>query len=87
MRIANDRKDFVVCILNFTPVPRNNYRIGVPESGFYSELLNTDSAIYGGTDSGNLGGLNSDDIPCHGKSYSLSLYLPPLAALILKKKR
>jgi 1,4-alpha-glucan branching enzyme len=84
IRHARDRDDFVVCVLNFTPVPRTDYRIGVPRPGFYSEIINSDSSLYGGTDVGNAGGAYSADIPSHGQNQSLLLRLPPLGMLILK---
>ena len=56
VRFARDRRDFVVMVFNFTPVPRLDYRIGVPEAGWYAELLNSDAAIYGGSNVGNAGG-------------------------------
>ncbi len=84
MRFANDRSDFLVIALNCTPVPRDNYRIGVPASGYYRELLNSDASCYGGGDVGNAGGAHSDDFASHGLPYSLNLRLPPLAILILK---
>jgi len=81
----NKRRDqFVVVVLNFTPVPRHDYRIGVPRPGFYAELLNTDAGIYGGSNVGNAGGVTAENVPQHGFPCSLSLTLPPLAALILK---
>ena len=75
----------VVCILNFTPVPRTRYRIGVPESGAYREILNTDSSYYGGSNAGNQGELNTSGIPLMGQPDSIELSLPPLAALFLVK--
>ena len=87
MRFANDRSDFLVVVLNCTPVPRENYRIGVPASGYYRELLNSDASCYGGGDVGNAGGAHSDDFGSHGLPYSLNLRLPPLAILILKLER
>jgi 1,4-alpha-glucan branching enzyme len=74
----------VVCVFNFSPVPRHNYRVGVPFSGFYAEVLNTDSEIYGGGNVGNLGGKRSEAIPMHHQPHSLDLSLPPLGALYLK---
>ncbi len=70
-------------VLNFTPVPRENYRIGVPKAGRYSELLNSDSAFFGGSNSGNAGGVSSEDIPWMGHAQSIVVTIPPLAALIL----
>lgn len=77
-----DRVILVVC--NFTPVPRYNYLIGVPEKGYWKELLNSDSEFYGGSGMGNSGGAQTTSIPWNGRPYSLSLTLPPLAALFLK---
>jgi len=76
----------VICIFNFTPVPRENYVIGVPEGGDYIELLNTDAAWYGGTDVGNAGRIAAVNRSEHGFEYSLPLTLPPLSGLILQKE-
>lgn len=82
LRWARDRS-FVVVALNFTPVPREGYRIGVPAPGSYRELLNSDSELYGGGNLGNGAGLVAEDIPWMGYPHSLKLTLPPLAGLIL----
>jgi len=74
----------LVFAFNFTPVPRMNYRIGVPRPGFYSELINSDASYYGGTNVGLRGGATADNLPWHGQPYSLSLHLPPLGMLVLK---
>jgi 1,4-alpha-glucan branching enzyme len=84
MRKARDPANLVVCVCNFTPVPRHGYRIGVPAPGWYRELLNSDAAFYGGSNVGNWGGVQAEPIPWHGLPYSLSLTLPPLAVLFLK---
>ena len=84
IRYAEDKDDFLVVVLNCTPVVRENYRIGVPRAGFYVEALNSDAEIYGGSNVGNLGGVDSDDIDSHGLPCSISLRLPPLAILILQ---
>ena len=78
LRYAGDPADFLVIALNFTPVPRHDYRIGVPEPGFYRELLNSDAALYGGGNVGNLGGRHSDPVGWHRFAHSLSLTIPPL---------
>jgi 1,4-alpha-glucan branching enzyme len=75
---------FVLCAFNCTPVPRADYRIGVPEEGWYREILNSDSEIYGGSNLGNAGGVRSEPIPWHNQPHSLRLTLPPLGALYLK---
>jgi 1,4-alpha-glucan branching enzyme len=72
----------VVC--NFTPVVRHGYRVGVPERGAYTEALNTDATRYGGGGVTNGGEMTAENIPASGRQYSLSLTLPPLAAVVLK---
>ena len=73
-------------ILNATPVVREGYRVGVPQPGFYEEILNTDAAGYGGSNVGNLGGQKASNQPAQGRPHSLCLTLPPLAAIFLKWK-
>jgi 1,4-alpha-glucan branching enzyme len=85
MRRAHDPHDFTVIVANFTPVPRQAYRIGVPEDGWYREVLNSDAAIYGGSNMGNGGGAMAEPIPAHGFPHSISLVVPPLGFLLLKK--
>jgi 1,4-alpha-glucan branching enzyme len=75
----------IVVVCNFTPVPRESYRIGVPEEGKYREILNSDSAFYGGSNLGNAGEVRSERISVHGRPFSLPLKLPPLAILYLQK--
>ncbi|HEV2387453.1 MAG TPA: 1,4-alpha-glucan branching protein GlgB [Candidatus Acidoferrales bacterium] len=84
LRLARRAADFVAVVLNFTPVVREGYRVGVPEPGFYVELLNTDSGSYGGGNVGNEGGIEAEPVPWNGRPYSLRLRLPPLAAVFLK---
>jgi 1,4-alpha-glucan branching enzyme len=79
---ADGEAILVVC--NFTPVPRQNYRVGVPTGGTWRELLNSDSRIYGGSGQGNLGGVQSSPVPSHGQLHSLTLTVPPLSVLLLK---
>ncbi|MDR1232742.1 MAG: 1,4-alpha-glucan branching protein GlgB [Puniceicoccales bacterium] len=76
-----DSKMIVVC--NFTPVERTHYRIGSPEKCFWKEIFNSDCKAYGGMNRGNLGGKQADNLPFHGRPYSLELYLPPLGVLCL----
>ena len=83
-RFGVEPGDVVVCVCNFTPVVREGYRVGVPRPGYYTELLNTDGACYGGGDIGNGGGVPAEPVPWHGQPYSVSLTLPPLAALWLR---
>jgi 1,4-alpha-glucan branching enzyme len=84
MRHARDPDDSVVVVLNWTPVVRRDYRVGVPAPGYYAEILNSDSAIYGGSNVGNAGGQATEAIEAHGNAQSLALALPPLAALVFK---
>ncbi|MBI4443620.1 MAG: 1,4-alpha-glucan branching protein GlgB [Acidobacteria bacterium] len=86
LRRASNPQDFLVFVCNFTPVPRFEYRVGVPESGYYRELLNSDAAIYGGNNLGNSGGDLAEPIPWHGRPYSLCLTLPPLSVLVLRRE-
>ena len=79
-----DEHSFVINVFNFTPVPRYDYRVGVPVEGQYQELLNSDSSYYSGSDVGNSGQISSEPIPCNGRPHSLSLTLPPLAGVVLK---
>ena len=74
----------ILAALNFTPVPRPYYRLGVSERGAWDEVLNSDAQIYGGSGQGNLGRVTTRPIPAHGRPYSLTLTLPPLSALLLK---
>ena len=74
----------MIVVLNFTPVPRDGYRIGVPFEGAYSELLNSDAEAYGGSNVGNGGVVFTEPIPSHGHAQSLRLSLPPLGFLLLK---
>jgi len=85
LRWARDRS-FVVVALNFTPVPRTEYRIGVPLPGRYRELFNGDSAHYAGSNMGNGLGLTAEDIPWMGHPHSITLILPPLAGVILERE-
>ena len=73
-----------VVVCNFTPVERRAYRLGVPEPGMWTEVLNTDAAEYAGRGRGNLGGVESDSVSCHGRSQSIEITLPPLSTLIFK---
>ncbi len=74
-----ERPILVVC--NFTPVPRHNYRIGVPRGGVWTEILNSDATLYGGSGQGNLGAVEAAPVGAHGHFHSLVLTLPPLAMI------
>jgi 1,4-alpha-glucan branching enzyme len=73
----------LVFVANFSPVPHYGYRLGVPRSSRWRELINTDSNFYGGSDVGNLGGIDPEPVPWHNQPFSAELTLPPLAALWL----
>ena len=85
IRRAGDTDDWVVAVLNWTPIARQGYRVGVPDAGYYAELLNSDADVYAGSNAGNQGGVNAEAIPAHGRPHSLNLTLPPLGAVILKR--
>lgn len=85
IRYAEDKDDFLITVLNFTPVVRENYYLGVPEEGFYKEMLNSDAEEYGGSNVGNMGGVQSEPVERYSLPHSISLTLPPLGILILKK--
>jgi 1,4-alpha-glucan branching enzyme len=84
LRLGETTDTNFALIFNFTPVPRYPYRVGVPVGGMWSEMLNSDGAWYGGSGQGNLGGLQADEVPMHGRPYSIELNLPPLACLFLR---
>ena len=82
-RYAPDQPPVLV-VLNMTPVPRHSYRLGVSRAGIWREALNTDSALYGGSNLGNAGAVEAQAVASHGHPQSLDLELPPLAAVILQ---
>jgi 1,4-alpha-glucan branching enzyme len=73
----------VVCVMNLAPVPRYGYRLGLPDSGGWREVLNTDADEYGGGNVGNSGGVQTEDVPWHNQPQSAELTLPPLGVLYL----
>jgi 1,4-alpha-glucan branching enzyme len=82
LRKSTGGREVVLAVCNFTPVPRQNYRVGVPRGGVWKESLNSDAPLYGGSGQGNLGSVDAAPIGAHGRDYSLSVTLPPLATLI-----
>ena len=82
LRRSRDPQELAIVVCNFTPVPRDNYRIGVPRPGRYRERINTDAAEYGGSGVGNAGEVHAEPHPIHGQQYSIALRLPPLGVLI-----
>ncbi|MCK5917899.1 MAG: 1,4-alpha-glucan branching protein GlgB [Cocleimonas sp.] len=85
LRWNKDRSEHIVCIMNFTPLVRDNYRIGVPSSNNYQEILNTDATRYAGSNCTNKDNILTENIPWSGFEQSIKLTLPPLGALFLKK--
>ncbi len=84
VRYGRHGREPVLMVFNFTPVPRPEYLIGVPHAGYYEERLNSDSAIYGGSNVGNGGGVWSVPLPAHGFDQSIRVTVPPLGCLLLK---
>jgi 1,4-alpha-glucan branching enzyme len=85
LRKGKRPEDTILVVCNFTPVPRKPYRIGVPFGGYWRELVNSDAREYAGSGMGNAGGRQAEEVPAHGRPYSLELTLPPLGALFLKR--
>ncbi len=85
LRYSRDRQQYLVFACNFTPVPRHNYRVGVPQAGRYAEIFNTDSEMFGGSNLGNSGAVWAAETEAHGRPASLSITLPPLAVVVFKK--
>ena len=86
IRYAEDRANWLMVCCNFTPVVRD-YRVGVPTTAFYREIFNSDSAYYGGSNVGNFPGVQAEGIPCHGRSQSINLRLPPLSTMVFRPER
>jgi 1,4-alpha-glucan branching enzyme len=79
--------DIILFAVNATPVVRENYRLGLPEAGFYREIINTDAETYGGSNLGNFGGLHTDELQWQGRPFSIAIKLPPLATVAFKLER
>ncbi|MDX9701415.1 MAG: 1,4-alpha-glucan branching protein GlgB [Candidatus Auribacterota bacterium] len=84
IRYAKDRSKFLVFVFNFTPVPREGYRIGVPTGGYYKEVLNSDAEKFGGSDMGNKNGVHADALPWQWREFSIQIDIPPLSAMVFK---
>jgi 1,4-alpha-glucan branching enzyme len=85
LRRGKDPADFLVVVINFTPVVREHYRIGVPEPGMYGEVFNSDDLKWGGSGQANEGQIETEQEPWHNQEYSFELRLPPLAAIFLRR--
>jgi 1,4-alpha-glucan branching enzyme len=84
IRKGKDTDKTIITVCNFTPVPRDNYNVGVPRGGFWAEVLNSNAEMYGGSGCGNAGGVEATAKPAQGRTHSLSLTLPPLSVLFFK---
>jgi 1,4-alpha-glucan branching enzyme len=84
LRYGGEQDPPVLVVSNFTPVPRQAYRLGVPRAGYWQEILNSDAAIYGGSNLGNAGGAEAQHVPWQGHDYSVELTVPPLATIWLR---
>ena len=84
LRRAQNPSDQLLFVCNFTPVVRQNYRVGVPLEGHWKEILNSDAPLYGGSGQGNFGGLSTVPLPIHGRPFSLNMTLPPLGIVIFR---
>jgi 1,4-alpha-glucan branching enzyme len=87
IRRAHDPRDFMVAVVNFTPVPRPHSRVGVPEGGWYREVLNSDAQIYGGGNMGNAGGVAAEAMPADGQPCSIDIVVPPLGFVLFTPDR
>ena len=84
LRRGQNPSDQILFVCNFTPVVRQNYRVGVPLEGHWKEILNSDAPLYGGSGQGNFGGLSTVPLPIHGRPFSLNMTLPPLGIVIFR---
>jgi 1,4-alpha-glucan branching enzyme len=84
IRRPNGGRPFLLFVCNFTPVPRMNYRVGVPEPGLYREVLNSDAEMFGGSNLGNAGAVMSDQVSQNNHYHSISITLPPLAVVVFE---
>ena len=82
LRKGNKNDTMILVVCNFTPLPREPYRIGVPQAGYWEEILNSDATVYSGSGMGNKGGMRTESIPFHGHNQSLPLTLPPLSIVV-----
>jgi 1,4-alpha-glucan branching enzyme len=86
LRRGGEPEQTVLVVCNLTPVPRSRFRVGVPSGGRWREILNSDATLYGGSGVGNLGGVTARARPCHGRSHSLEITLPPLSLVAFKSE-
>ena len=84
IRQGHSTTDLILVVANFTPIPRHNYRVGVPRPGPWAEILNSDAPLYGGSGMGNIGGVSTTPVHAHGHEQSLNLTIPPLGMVMLR---
>jgi 1,4-alpha-glucan branching enzyme len=84
LRLGQNPNNQLLFVCNFTPVVRQNYRVGVPLEGYWKEILNSDAPLYGGSGQGNFGGLSTVPLPIHGRPFSLNMTLPPLGIVVFR---
>jgi 1,4-alpha-glucan branching enzyme len=84
LRKGRSPGQLIAAVFNFSPIPRDSYRLGVPSKGHWTEILNSDATIYGGTGRGNFGGVDTVPIPLHGRDYSITVNIPPLGAVFFR---
>lgn len=84
VRRGEDGSKPVLVVVNFTPATYEGFRLGVPETGHYREILNSDAAIYGGSNQGNFNGANSEDVPCNHRPQSIVITVPPLSTTVFE---
>ncbi|MFN3813701.1 MAG: 1,4-alpha-glucan branching protein GlgB [Aquificaceae bacterium] len=82
--LRKSRNNLILCVFNFTPIPRENYRMGVPKRGSWKRVINSDAKVYGGSGFGDVEDVYTEDVPFHGRPYSLTLTLPPLAGIYFR---
>jgi 1,4-alpha-glucan branching enzyme len=87
LRKGRRASDTILVVSNFTPVPRLKYSVGVPRGGYYREIFNSDSELYGGSNLGNMGRVMAEKSPAQGRPYSIRLTLPPLAVLYFQEEQ
>jgi 1,4-alpha-glucan branching enzyme len=87
LRQTADGRNQTVVILNLTPVPREAYRLGLPRGGYWKEVMNSNSAVYGGSDTGNGGGVAAEAVPSHAHAHSACFFLPPLSVVVFQAEK
>jgi 1,4-alpha-glucan branching enzyme len=87
IRKTRDGRNTVLVVCNLTPVPRENYLVGVPHDGYWREIINSDAAYYGGSGMGNEGGAHAHPVSAHGRYHAIRITLPPLSTVFFRHER